>query len=54
MISAFILNSLLVAAAILIHYEMLYRLSNIIPELTVRHRFRVVIGLFWCSAGAYR
>ena len=46
MISAFILNSLLVAVAILIHYEMLYRLSNIIPGLTVRHRFRVVIGLF--------
>ena len=46
MISAFVLNSLLVATAILIHYEMLYRLSNIIPELTIRHRFRVVIGLF--------
>ncbi len=46
MISSFILNSLLVAIAILIHYEMLYRLSNIIPKLTVRYRFRVVIGLF--------
>ncbi len=46
MISAFISNSILVAAAILIHYEMLYRLSNIIPKLTIRHRYRVVIGLF--------
>ena len=46
MISSFILNSIIVAAAILIHYEMLYRLSNIIPKLTIKHRFRVVFGLF--------
>lgn len=46
MISAFILNSLLVGAAILIHYEALYRLSNLIPKLSVSHHFRVVIALF--------
>ena len=46
MINALICNSLLVAAAILIHYEMLYRLSNIIQKLTIRHRFRVLFGLF--------
>lgn len=32
--------------AILIHYEMLYRLSSIIPHLTIRHRYRVVFGIF--------
>lgn len=32
--------------AILIHYEMLYRLSSILPHLTIRHRYRVVFGLF--------
>lgn len=32
--------------AILIHYEMLYRLSSIIPHLSIRHRYRVVFGIF--------
>ena len=46
MIEAFILNSLLVALAVLIHYEMLFRLSQIIPRLKLKHHFRVVFGIF--------
>lgn len=46
MITAFILNSLLVAFAVLIHYEMLFRLSLIIPKLNLKHHFRVVFGIF--------
>jgi hypothetical protein len=46
MITAFIINSLLVATAILVHYEMLYRLSLLIPKLKMKHRFRIVFGIF--------
>lgn len=41
-----IINIVLVGLAVLIHYEMLYRLSRIIPRLKMRYRFRVVIGIF--------
>ncbi|HEY5702272.1 MAG TPA: ion channel [Gammaproteobacteria bacterium] len=43
---ALIINIVLVSLAVLIHYEMLFRLSRIIPRLKMRYRFRVVIGIF--------
>ncbi len=46
MISAFIINSLLVSAAVVIHYEILRLLSIIIPKLRVKHRIRVIVGVF--------
>ncbi len=46
MLASFLINSLLVATAVLIHYEMLYRSSILIPELTIKHRFRVAFGIF--------
>ncbi len=46
MIIAFILNSLLVCTVVLIHHEMLYRLSQTLPKLPVRHHFRIVFGVF--------
>lgn len=46
MIQAFLLNSLVVAIVVLIHYEFLYRLSVIIPKMRIKHRFRIVVGVF--------
>jgi hypothetical protein len=46
MIYAFIINSLLVSAAVVIHYEMLRLLSVVIPRLRVKHRLRVIVGVF--------
>ena len=46
MLISFIINSLIVSLAVLIHYEMLYRLSGIIPKLPIKHRFRIVFGVF--------
>ncbi len=46
MILAFLLFSLLVAVTVMIHYEMLRILSINIPKLPIRHRLRVVIGVF--------
>lgn len=46
MIAAFILNSALVAVAVLIHFEALNQLSVLIPKISIRHRLRVLIGVF--------
>jgi Ion channel len=46
MIFTFIINSILVALAVLVHFEALNLLSVLIPRLNVRHRFRVLFGVF--------
>ena len=46
MILVALINSLLVIIAVIIHYEFLFRLSLIMPKLNVRHRFRIVLGVF--------
>ncbi len=46
MVTIFILNSFIIATIVLIHYEILYRLSTIIPKLKIKHRFRIVVGVF--------
>lgn len=46
MFTAFVINSLLVSVAVVIHYEMLRLLSVIIPKLRVKHRIRVIVGVF--------
>ena len=46
MIAAFILNSILVAIAVLIHFEVLNQLTVLIPKISIRHRLRVLIGVF--------
>ena len=42
----FIVNLLVIGLAVVIHYEFLYRITRIIPNLRIRHRFRIVIGVF--------
>ena len=46
MISVFILNSLVVATTVIIHYEFLYRISIIIPTMKLKHRLRILFGVF--------
>lgn len=46
MTTVYVLNTLIVAGAVLVHYEMLSRLGPLIPRLTVQHRLRVLIALF--------
>ncbi len=46
MLTVYILNILIIAIIVVIHYESLYRLSNIIPKLSIKHRFRIVFGVF--------
>lgn len=46
MVTAFIINVLLVAVTILIHFEALNQLSAIIPKLNIKHRLKVLVGVF--------
>jgi len=42
----FLVNGLVVATVVLIHYEFLYRFSQLIPKMKIRHRFRILISVF--------
>ena len=46
MIITYVLNSFLVATAVLIHFAALNKLSRLIPMLTIKQRLRVLIGVF--------
>jgi len=46
LLNALIFNSLLVALAVVIHYEALHYLPKIINRFSVRHRVRLVFGVF--------
>lgn len=46
MLAVFIVNSLVVSVAVMIHYEFLYRITLVVPKLKVKHRFKIVIGVF--------
>lgn len=48
MILVFLLNALVVAVAVVIHYEFLYRITLSIPKMHVSHRYRIVVGV--CGA----
>jgi hypothetical protein len=42
----FLLNISIIALAVLVHYEFLYRISTVIPKMKIKHRFRIVFGVF--------
>jgi len=46
MIGHLLFNTLIVAAAVMIHYEFLYRLSRAIPRLPGRPHARILFGVF--------
>ena len=46
MIIVTIVNLLVIGLAVMIHYEFLYRITLLIPVMQIRHRFRIVLGVF--------
>ena len=42
----FLINCCVVALVVMIHYEFLYRITRQIPLMSIRHRFRIVVGVF--------
>ena len=45
MLSVFLINSLVVGIAVMIHYEFLYQMTRLLPKLNIKHRFIIVIGV---------
>lgn len=48
MLAVYILNSIIVMVVVMIHYEILYYLSVLIKRMSIKHRFRIVFGVFGC------
>ena len=46
MIISFLLYCIIVGIAVMIHYEVLYQMTSMIPRLKLKHRFRIVFGVF--------
>lgn len=46
MFMVFLINVLVITLAVLIHYEFLFRISSVIPKMKIKHRFRIVVGVF--------
>jgi len=46
MLTVFIVNSLVVAITVVIHYEFLYRMTRWLPKLTLPARFQIVLAVF--------
>ena len=46
MFYVFLINCLVVATAVLVHYEFLFRLSSVIPKMQFKHRYKIVFGVF--------
>ena len=46
MLKIYLLNSAVIAIAVVIHYEFLYQFTMIMPRLRIRHRFRILLGVF--------
>ncbi|MEJ2141783.1 MAG: potassium channel family protein [Gammaproteobacteria bacterium] len=42
----FLLNVIIVATVVMIHYEFLYRFSRLVPRMRIRHRFRILISVY--------
>lgn len=42
----YIVNSVLIAIAVMIHYEALRYLSTTVSQLSIKPRLRVVVGVF--------
>ena len=63
MLGIIFVNCLVVSIAVIVHYEFLYRVTAYIPKMTIRHRYRIVVGVFaslvahaveiWIFAAAY-
>lgn len=63
MIHIILINTLVVALSVVVHYEFLYRITLYLPKMRINHRYRIVVGVFgallahaveiWIFATAY-
>ena len=52
MIIVFAVNLFVIAITVMIHYEFLHQVTLLMPKLKIRHRFRIVMGVF-CALTAH-
>ncbi len=45
MFLVFVVNSVVVASAVLVHYEFLYHMTKFIRRVNIGHRYRIVMGV---------
>lgn len=63
MITVFIVNLFVIGITVMIHYEFLHQVTLLMPKVKIRHRFRIVMGVFgaltahaaevWVFAGSF-
>ncbi|MFT4767042.1 MAG: hypothetical protein ACI8RN_000166 [Glaciecola sp.] len=63
MLKVFLINGAIIALTVVIHCEFLYRFTLVMPRLRIRHRLRILLGVFaaisahavevWIFAAAY-
>lgn len=46
MLAVIFVNMLVIGTTVIIHYEFLFRFSTLMPKLKIRHRWRIVLGVF--------
>ena len=46
MLTVFTVNIMVIATVVMIHYEFMYRFTLLMPRMNIRHRFRIVLGVF--------
>lgn len=44
--TVFAVNIAVIALVVMIHYEFMYRFTLLMPQMKIRHRFRIVLGVF--------
>jgi len=45
-IAVFAVNLAIVALVVMLHYEFLHQTTLLMPKLQMRHRFRIILGVF--------
>ena len=46
MLAILAVNIVVIAIVVIIHYEFMYRFTVLMPQMKIRHRFRIVLGVF--------
>jgi len=46
MLAVILVNIVVVSIVVIIHYEFLLRLTDLMPKIKIMHRFRIVLGVF--------
>lgn len=46
MLAVYLLNSIIIALVVVIHYEFLHQITVLMPKIRIPHRLRILFGVF--------